>query len=488
MGKLKASMVNKKRKYKPASSSKVTSRKHFLRFRRGAKAKNYLIVDNSSGQKLETISPLGEGGSSTVYLAAQLLHGNVQIKRAVKFFIYRDDIAQKTINRKSGGISRKDFLNEIVNIAGFNHEHLVKVTDAGMHETAKAVIPFIVYEYIKGPDLREVLNKEKKEYSQTHPALIARNRLLEHPEEILKLLIQIASGLKCLHDKKFFHCDIAPKNIFLKMDENYKAVIGDLGVGRFLEGRGKITVLGSRDYMPPEPQKYLYEDITKERFGDLQPHWDLYAFAKIGIELLTLVPGNEAFSWKEPLRETLLECSNGERNKGISPLLERLTWLLPTNRVLANVPELSTNLATNQKTLMPVEALVTTKRVRQLFKHPALLRLAKVPQITMAYQVFPGAGHSRYEHSLGTMETMRRYLINLVDQGDFLGHLSSDKIETALICALFSSLTRFPFSNVLAEIRGIPAEFWEEFSKTHILDELFQIKNNEKQTLPDLIT
>ncbi len=474
-------------KSKPAISEESLSRGGFLRFTGGEKIKNYVILNNPKGLKSKSMSPLGEGGSSTVYLASQLLHENISIKRAIKFFVYRDDIAQKTLNRKSGGISRKDFLNEIVNIAGFNHEHLVKVTDAGMHGVNGKLVPFIVYEYIKGPDLREVINQEGKTYQENHPVSIVRARFLKNPEEILRLLIQIASGLKCLHDQHFAHCDIAPKNIFLKMDENYKAVIGDLGVGRFLQGAGKVVVLGSQGYMPSEVQKCLYKQISKAKLRSLQPQWDLYAFAQIGLELIKLLPANQHLSWSNPLRDTLLECIDGARKKGVSPLLERLTWLLPTNRVLANVPELSTGLATNQKSLMPVEALVTTKRVRLLIKHPALLRLAKVSQITMAYQVFPGAGHSRYEHSLGTMETMRRYLINLVDQGDFLGHLSSDKIETALVAALFSSLTRFPFSNILAEIKGIPSEYLEDFSKIHILHALFEIKNNDQLTLPLLI-
>lgn len=467
--------------------SKTPLRDKLLQFRRGEKINNYAILDKPTRSGSKYLTPLGQGGSGTVFLASQMLHANVSIKRAIKFFVYHDDIAGKTINRKGGPISHKDFLNEIVNIAGFNHENLVKVTDAGIHRKNGVNIPFIVYEYIKGPDLKEVVNKDGNDQSITHHASVIRKRFSEKPEEILKVLIQIASGLKCLHDQEFAHCDMAPKNILLKMEEDYKPVIGDLGVGRSLKGSGKVLILGSVLYMPSEVRKYLYKEIPKSKLRTLQPQWDLYGFAKIGMELIELLPADQNLSWNEPLKDTLLECMDGARKRNISALLERLQWLLPINRVTANVPELSPSLAKNRKNLMPVEALMTTDRVRELIRHPALLRLAKVPQITMAYQVFPGAGHSRYEHSLGTMETMRRYLINLVDQGDFLAHLSSDKIETALVCALLSSITRFPLANIFVEIKGMPDKFMAEFSKDRILSEVFQIKNNAGLTLPQLI-
>src|SRR5207248_1292675 len=116
--------------------------------------------------------------------------------------------------------------------------------------------------------------------------------------------------------------------------------------------------------------------------------------------------------------------------------------------------ELSVTISGRRHMLMPVQAPLASLRFRRIIQHPALLRLAKVRQMTNAYQTFAGANHTRYEHSLGTLETMRQYLMALLDQADFLDHLSSAKIETGLLCALFFSLTRFPYDNLFREIRG----------------------------------
>ena len=51
-------------------------------------------------------------------------------------------------------------------------------------------------------------------------------------EVIWNYLIQIAQGLKYLHDKRVLHRDIKPGNIFLDQHDNIK--IGDMGLGRVL--------------------------------------------------------------------------------------------------------------------------------------------------------------------------------------------------------------------------------------------------------------
>src|SRR6185295_19857770 len=52
---------------------------------------------------------------------------------------------------------------------------------------------------------------------------------------------------------------------------------------------------------------------------------------------------------------------------------------------------------------------------------PAFQRLRYVRQLGLAFLVYPGASHSRFEHALGTYGLARRALALLEERGDLKG-------------------------------------------------------------------
>lgn len=458
-------------------------RTEFLKFKKDDTVEGYVISPTNSTNSDDVITPLGEGGSGVVFLADQVLHKEISIKRAIKFFMYRDDIAELTSHKRTGPISTTDFLSEIVNISSLNHENVIKVIDAGYCSRKDTEIPFLVTEYIQGPTLRDVISGESSGKEVI-------NRIKESPDYIFDILLGTGKGIDHLHKKGFMHCDIAPKNIFLNKTENYKPVVGDLGIAKNIHrDRGTAFVAGSKKYMPPEVLSHLNNDIEWKLFRKLHPRWDVYAYALTAIELLSIIdPLSHKISWYKPLFTALQECVKGNRYLTLEKLIVRLEFLHPINRDFANVPELSLQVGSSMRKLMPVEPLSSTRRVSKLIKHPAIMRLARVNQLTTAYQLFPGANHSRYEHSLGVMETIRRYVLALLDQEEFLEHLSAEKIETALLCGLLWNITRFPFSNVIHEIKHTNTELLHRFSKKNLLEEIFKQVDNKNRTLKEYIS
>lgn len=454
--------------------------------------KNYRLVSpNAIDGTNSIIEPLGEGGSGIVFKALQVLHKDIVIDRAIKFFMYRDDIAKFTKHKYDGPISSEDFLSEIRNISSFSHENLLSVVDAGIHQYGEHKIPYIVTDYINGPTLRQVISPDNNKENQKHmdEAQRIQDKIIDDPLLALDVLIKIAKAINHLHNSEFYHCDIAPKNIFINNNDHIHPVLGDLGIAKdFNLDREKVFVAASKNYIPDNVLHHMNDEIHWDKFKTLQPAWDLYAFSKTGLELISLLErSNQA--WIKPLKSTFSQILAGKsKYTEILSLLERLEFLQPFHRELAKVPELSAGLTGKRRNLMPVESLSISWRVGKLIHHPALLRLASVPQITMANQLFPGANHTRYEHSLGVMETVRRYLTALLDQELFLEHLSVEKIETALICSLLHNITRFPLSNIFHEIKSKNKEKLGRFSRGDLLEDIEKITNKNGLTIAEVIT
>ena len=462
-------------------SDRHIKRDEILSFKVGDTLSRYKIKSFESNG---VANPLGEGGSSKVYLASQPLSGDVEIDRAIKFFIYRDDIAQSTSHNKIGPISKDDFLSEIVNISSVSHEYLPKVIDAGVWGDNGIDVPYIVTEYVSGPTLKELIHKKSERFQNNVDQIL--NSIESRPEIILEIMTAIGKGLVYLHEEAaLFHCDIAPKNIFIHQGKSITPIIGDLGVARSLKQRGEkgIDVIGSKSFMPPDIVQHLEKAVSSEVFASFQPRWDIFSFGKTGLELCTLLPDGEKPNWHLPLVRAMEDCCKA-RYAALSEVVERLRFLHPDNRLIASVRELA---AGRMRKLQPVEPVAMSKRMRRLVDHPALVRLAKVPQLTMAYQVFPGGLHTRYEHSLGVMETIRRYLAALVDQPEFLEHFSAKTIETCLLSGLLYNLSRYPFENLLRESRISRGNWRIVASKEDIIDELFSINDDKRRTIPDII-
>ena len=85
---------------------------------------------------------------------------------------------------------------------------------------------------------------------------------------------------------------------------------------------------------------------------------------------------------------------------------------------------------------------------------PAFQRLRYIRQLGLAYLVYPGASHSRFEHALGTYHLARRTLAQLEERGE-LAEVGGDECAIVRAAALLHDLGHYPFSHALEEI-GAP--------------------------------
>lgn len=92
-----------------------------------------------------------------------------------------------------------------------------------------------------------------------------------------------------------------------------------------------------------------------------------------------------------------------------------------------------------------------------IIAHPYFQRLGRIRQLGMSALVYPGAQHTRFQHSLGAFHLMQEALRVLVEKGQFLFDAEVEAAETAI---LLHDVGHGPFSHVLEGIfsRGLSHE------------------------------
>src|SRR5437667_12488652 len=90
-------------------------------------------------------------------------------------------------------------------------------------------------------------------------------------------------------------------------------------------------------------------------------------------------------------------------------------------------------------------------REEKLISTPAFLRLQKIKQLGFVYRVWPGATHTRYEHSLGCYHLMLKALRALLQRGEDGGlvGVSLSSVQTLVVAALLHDIGHYPFSHTI---------------------------------------
>ena len=175
------------------------------------------IIDS----RYEAYEYLGKGATAVVYLSKDLQEDKMV---ALKILRARRMDDAKYIKR---------FQNEAQAIGFVEHERVVKIEKIKVNTP----IPYIVSEYINGPNLVGYINY-KKHIDLTY---------------VIKYMKQILDGVAYLHNKGIIHKDIRPQNVLLTDRDNIKIL--DLGISDF-PGSTKISPfyrdIGAVHYLSPE--------------------------------------------------------------------------------------------------------------------------------------------------------------------------------------------------------------------------------------------
>ncbi len=93
----------------------------------------------------------------------------------------------------------------------------------------------------------------------------------------------------------------------------------------------------------------------------------------------------------------------------------------------------------------------------QIVQHPLMQRLSRIKQLGLTPLVFPGAQHTRMQHSLGAFHLTTEAILTLQQKGTFIFDSEAEAVEAAI---LMHDIGHGPFSHVLEDtlISGISHE------------------------------
>ncbi len=120
------------------------------------------------------------------------------------------------------------------------------------------------------------------------------------------------------------------------------------------------------------------------------------------------------------------------------------------------VPELET--PTSVIRISPDMNVPITQRVKRVVDTPAFRRLSRISQLGMVAFVYPGATHTRMEHSLGVYRNAIDFLQRLSGD-DALGRVLGEyDVKLFLVAALLHDIGHWPFCHAIEDLRqvGIP--------------------------------
>jgi serine/threonine protein kinase len=196
------------------------------------------------------ISPIGQGGMSTVWLAERN-DGRFQRRVAVKF-----------LSIALYGRGEERFRREGSILGRLAHPHIAQLIDAGVSSSGE---PYLVLEYVDG--------KQIDQYCDQHKLNI---------DARIRLFLDVIAAVAHAHAHLIVHRDIKPSNVLVTDDSQVKLL--DFGIAKLLEERRDATL--TRDEGSPlTPQYAAPEQLKGEQVTTAT---DVYA---LGVLLYKLLSG-----------------------------------------------------------------------------------------------------------------------------------------------------------------------------------------------------
>jgi HD superfamily phosphohydrolase len=452
------------------------------------------------------------------------------------------DWAMKIARRKTFEPSPKDAKKEspfseaeISALQQVSHPNVVTLRDR--IKSADGVIA-LVTTYVPDPQpldeyLRKTFARDPDPNRKRGLSSFSPERLDRACAFLVSRFSEMASALAHMHSRRLFHCDVKPANILVGAAP-WKAILTDLGScvslsQQSLKAEEQLRIHFTWTYAHPHLRN-LEKDVREISGGGLRVSanvdaerleiYDLFAlartmqealativdefgercFAAYGFRFLHLIACMLLDGQNAPLKDRVTGADGRkfvsdaaleyptdlfERHKitTASELVERLQRFDRSYSWYGRIPELdpwqSDYVNTGSGPPAPY-----TRRVLEIFNHPAIRRLRVELQLGWVRDVYPGATHTRWSHTLGVFANVCAYYGALLSDPELPTArilLKQSDIEHGLVAALIHDIGQTAFGHDFEVVNSAA------FSHEQLVQKLLFDQSLASDTLANII-
>jgi HD superfamily phosphohydrolase len=419
---------------------------------------------------------IGKGEQGTV------LRGHNAIEKDFALKLYTPIEEDMTGPKLERGL--ETFKKEIGITSKLNHKNIVKIISGGsatweeknnvwkikegfedvkIDDLKDGAILFYVMDVIKGQSLDEIFISLSEDKDESKFKSIDERLLFFE-----KLIAQISLVIEYFNIQKVYHTDIKADNIRLSASDN-NFIILDFGFARDIKKVGGLDV--DEAYLEKKHLKHIKVYTDNESNNDPKPEnryskVDMYQFCSLMLDILD--------EFKEVYGENRYNGIRSILEKGRGPLGDRYKSLksiyddLKHNFIIKTPWKLQYKLGeymTSPKfgkfythIVLPEHTLtLITRELDEIIRTKEFQHLRGVKQLGPTNFVYPGANHTRFEHSLGTYHLSMKYLEKLVPLSEFrkLCDPIDETIKLTALSALLHDIGHYPYSHWIEEIKYI---------------------------------
>jgi len=368
--------------------------------------------------------------------------------------------------------SIKRFINEVNTLAALRHKNIVKIYTGGyakwnnniwdVTEGFASKLPekledneffFYIMDYIAGYDLNFIFPELSKPDEERNAVIQPIGLRLKHFENLIK---QVSKAMKYYHEKGITHKDIKPQNIRYSTEDS-TFIIVDFGFAR------KLSYTQHKETI----ERVDYTDYPSVESGNYEKN-DMGQFSKM---LSCILP-----IFKEEYHENRYYGIETAINKGKDVdiakrfkdmgefynqfkqyFLIESGWKFQLKLDEYITPDRFGRF--DSKLRIPISgSILLFKEIRELIDTPEFQKLRGVRQLGSTMFVFPGANHTRFEHSIGVYYLSLKYLEKLLCLAEFRYHCEpiEKSIKLIILSALLHDIGHYPYSHWVEEITEFP--------------------------------
>jgi uncharacterized protein len=364
----------------------------------------------------------------------------------------------------------EDFNREIKILSALHHKNIVKISTAGcakieegdqkwhategfVPENPECEFFYSIMEFIEGEDISSIFPELMKPADFQPGRNLSIGERLKHFEQLIG---QITSAMIYYHQKDITHKDIKPDNIrFSSEDPTF--ILVDFGLARHHFSHQDMDALKRTEYF--DAPSLLKGEYVKN---------DLAQFAKILLKILPSFKYIYDIDRYKGIESALMKAEDPDLQLRFKDaycffeFIKHYFLVLPEWKFIIRQDEyLTPNLfgKFHSKIRLPVSgSIFLTEEIREIIDSPEFQRLRGVRQLGPTIFVYPGANHTRFEHSLGTYFLSIRYLEKLLKLPIFreVCEPIDESVKMIILSSLLHDIGHYPYSHWIEEIDEFP--------------------------------